>query len=84
METRLSLGRHAVKGDALVIDARGGKRGEAAEDAARMAAVEAMAAFGAFGVIAVAALQRDIGGVADREYGAPLFAAFPCADQGGR
>ena len=85
METRLTLGRHAVARDALVLEYTRWETEEAAREAARAAgAVGLMAAFGAFGVIAVAALNATSAASPIVGYGAPLFAAFPCADRGGR
>jgi len=78
METRLTLGRHAVKGDALVLEYARWETEEAAKDAARMAgAVGLMAAFGAFGVIAVAALNATSAASPIVRYGAPPVRRVP-------
>jgi len=78
METRLTLGRHAVKGDALVMEHRRWETEEVAKDAAKAAgAVGLMAAFGAFGVIAVAALNATSAASPVVRYGAPPVRRVP-------
>lgn len=78
METRLTLGRHAVKGDALVMEYRRWETEEVAKEAAKVAgAVGLMAAFGAFGVIAVAALNATSAASPVVRYGAPPVRRVP-------
>ena len=83
METRLTLGRHAVRGDALVLEYTRWETEEAAREAARAAgAVGLMAAFGAFGVIAVVALNATSAASPIVRYGAPPVRRVPVRRRG--